>query len=123
MNVLDLDMKSPVVMPVAKPTESKMLRILAEANLESDSVIMRIEALDNSTGASQVHATCKVVFGDSDSWSRAFNRNAYLMLERIQDLKSGRATLATQVSHEMVYKLFSNAVSYTHLTLPTICSV
>lgn len=112
MNVLDLDMKSPVVMPVTRPTESKMLRILAEANLESDSVTMRIEALDNSTGASQVHATCKVVFGDSDSWSRAFNKNAYLILERIQDLESGRGTLTSQISHEMVYKLFSNVVQY-----------
>ncbi|KAJ5969277.1 hypothetical protein N7501_005525 [Penicillium viridicatum] len=112
MNVLDLDMKSPVVMPVTRPTESKMLRIVAEANLESDSVIMRMEALDNSTGASQVHATCKVVFGDSDSWSRAFNKNAYLILERIQDLESGRGTHTSQISYEMVYKLFSNVVQY-----------
>jgi iron transport multicopper oxidase len=89
-----------------------MLRISAEANLESDTVNMRIEASDNSTGASQVHATCKVVFGDTDSWSRAWNKNAYLILERIQDLECGRGTLRSQISHEMVYKLFSNVVQY-----------
>jgi iterative type I PKS product template protein len=99
-------------MPVTRPTESKMLRISAEANLESDTVNMRIKALDNSTGAFQVHATCKVVFGDSDSWSRAWNKNAYLILERIQDLECGRGTLRSQISHEMVYKLFSNVVQY-----------
>jgi iron transport multicopper oxidase len=112
MNVLDLDMKSPVVMPVTRPTESKMLRIIAEANLESDLVKVRIEALNISTGGSQIHATCKVVFGDCSSWTSMWNRNSYLIFERIQDLESGRGTFSSQISHEMVYRLFSNVVQY-----------
>lgn len=99
-------------MPVTRPTEPRILQIVGEANLESGSVMVRIEALDNSTSASRVHATCKVVFGDSGSWSHTWNKNAYLILERIQDLECGRSTLSSRISHEMVYKLFSNVVQY-----------
>ncbi|KAI2708485.1 hypothetical protein CBS147332_6546 [Penicillium roqueforti] len=112
MNVLDLDMSSPIIMPVTRPTTPKMLRILAEANLEFDSVNLRIETFDNSTRGSQVHATCKVVFGDSDFWLRTWNKSAYLILDRIQTLQNDLGALTSRISHEMVYRLFSNVVQY-----------
>ncbi|KAJ5124897.1 uncharacterized protein N7515_008722 [Penicillium bovifimosum] len=113
MNVVKLEMTSPVLMPVERPAESKMLQIVGEANLASNSIGLRVGILDDRSGALQHHASCQIVFGDSELWAQAWNKNAYLILERMEDLERGvLAGTTSHISHEMVYKLFANVVQY-----------
>jgi iterative type I PKS product template protein len=113
MNVVKLEMTSPVLMPVERPVESKMLQVVGEANLASNSVELRVGILDDRSAALQPHASCQIVFGDSDSWAQTWNKNAYLILERMKDLERGvLGGTTSRISHEMVYKLFANVVQY-----------
>ncbi|KAJ5566509.1 hypothetical protein N7535_008147 [Penicillium sp. DV-2018c] len=113
MNVVKLEMTSPVLMPVERPTEPKMLQVVGEANLASNAVDIRVGMLDDQSGTLQPRASCRIVFGDSDSWAQMWNKNGYLILERMEDLKRGvLAGTTSHISHEMVYKLFANVVQY-----------
>ncbi|KAJ5991549.1 hypothetical protein N7522_011756 [Penicillium canescens] len=112
MNVVNLQMTSPVVMSLERPTESKMLQIVGEANFDSNSVHLRMGTEDSQSKDFHTQVTCQVLFGDSDSWAQLWNRNSYLILERMKDLERGVGSTTSRISHEMVYKLFSNVVQY-----------
>ena len=112
MNVVNLQMTSPVVMPLERPTGSKMLQIVGEADLGSNSVHLRMGTQDDRSGGFHTQVTCEVIFGDSNSWAQVWNKNAYLILERMKDLEREVGRTTSRISHEMIYKLFSNVVQY-----------
>lgn len=113
MNVVDLHMMKPVTMPVERPNDPKPLRISAQADLAAGRVDIQVGIYNTQTDEVDNNATCHVEFGDAQLWLRTWNKQAYLILERISDLEKGVIKGQTsRISHEMVYNLFSTVVDY-----------
>ncbi|KAJ5572589.1 polyketide synthase [Penicillium hetheringtonii] len=113
MNVVDLHMMKPVTMPVGRPNEPKPLRISAQADLGAGRVDIQVGLLNPQTDQVDNNATCHVEFGDAHVWARTWNKHAYLILERMNDLeRSVSRGITSRISHEMVYNLFSTVVDY-----------
>ena len=113
MNVRDMEVSKPLIVPVANNSEPQLLQIIATTDLSTKKVDLEYTSIDVRSGARTNHAHCFVEYGDAAGWASQWARNAYLIKSRITALEEARLEGDVQrILKGMVYKLFSALVQY-----------
>ncbi|KAJ5714630.1 polyketide synthase [Penicillium malachiteum] len=113
IKVINLQMTKPVIMPVERPKTPRIFRICSQAYTQTGSIRLEIGTPAESGQELETHASCEIEFEDSALWLRQWNKNSYLILERILNLEDGVTRgSSSRMSHDMVYNLFSMVVHY-----------
>ena len=113
MNVMDMQIPKPIIVPISQPTTRQILHISAVANLEDGIVEIKYGSDSPDTQKTEVKANCLVAFGNAEKWLDKWSRTAYLVQKRIEDLKRGVQQGTTlKIFRKMAYKLFKAVVDY-----------
>ncbi|KAL8790015.1 MAG: hypothetical protein Q9195_006564 [Heterodermia aff. obscurata] len=113
LNVKDMEVSKPLIVPVNKPGVQQLLHITATADFASGQVSIKFSSVDNSSSAKASNACCVVGYEDSAKWPAQWKRNAYLIKSRIKALEAEAAGgIVQRVLRGMAYKLFSALVDY-----------
>ncbi|PQE21599.1 polyketide synthetase protein [Rutstroemia sp. NJR-2017a WRK4] len=111
VEVADMSTTKPLLMKT--PGKSELFRVSAEADWASQTAQLVFYSVGSHGEKTIEHATCTVRFGDPDAWISEWNRTAYLVQSRMQNLRD--ATQSGQyhlIKRGLVYKLFENCVEY-----------
>ncbi|KAF1852234.1 uncharacterized protein K460DRAFT_374054 [Cucurbitaria berberidis CBS 394.84] len=109
MDVRDFEIFRPLVLH--NGADDYVVRVSATKSADSDAVQVAVSAQLNSL--SQSHARCSVEFGDGLLWARSWQRNSYLVSDRVSQLTDATNGGNTdRLRGEMVYKIFSDIVEY-----------
>ncbi|KAM3073539.1 hypothetical protein ACMFMG_004567 [Clarireedia jacksonii] len=111
IEVADMSTTKPLLMKT--PGKSEFFRASAEADWASQTAKLVLYSVGSHGEKTIEHATCTIRFGDPDAWISEWNRTAYLVQSRMQNLRD--ATQSGQyhlIKRGLVYKLFENCVEY-----------
>ncbi|KAH7150529.1 beta-ketoacyl synthase, partial [Dactylonectria estremocensis] len=111
MDVCRMQIQKPLVLNANMPTQR--FRISAVANWVDSCVKIAIFSVNDLGSKTIDHATCSVELVPVQTWTKEWNRSAYLILSRIEDLRrAAKDGNAHRLKQDIVYRLFSNIVDY-----------
>ncbi|KAH7134406.1 hypothetical protein EDB81DRAFT_903350 [Dactylonectria macrodidyma] len=111
MDVCCMRIQKPLVLNVNMQTQR--FRISAVANWAENCVKVAIFSVNDQGSKLIDHATCSVELVPVQTWTKEWNRSAYLVLSRIEDLRRAANEGNThRLKKDIVYRLFSNIVDY-----------
>jgi iron transport multicopper oxidase len=115
MNVVDMAIQQPIVVPLTRPDNPMLLRISAFADLQKGTVEVGYSLHSVEPSRRAQNAGCSILYGDADIWLGKWSRTAYLVQKRVKDLENGLLSGTTnKILRRMAYQLFSNLVQYDH---------
>ena len=113
MEISDMTITHPITMPLARPTESRLLRMLVSVNLDTCQIEISFGHHDSGRDETKWSAKCTVLYGDAEVWEYKWSKLSYLIEHRIKELVLGvSAGNTSKLLRGMVYRLFSTCVDY-----------
>ena len=110
MDVCNMEVFKPLIAN-AKGGEAQVLRLSATLNLALHKADLVFSSLAGKTLTE--HAKCHVKFDDGATWLAEWQRSAFMVLDRIDNLKKAAANGdAHRMRRGMAYKLFTALVDY-----------
>lgn len=112
-NVTDMAVHQGLIINSLAEEETRVLRVNAHLDKFSQTIKLEYASINPAQKTSSGHATCAVRFEDPEKWSRRWNRNLYLIQDRITSLQdmadSGKIN---KITTGLAYRLFSALVDY-----------
>ncbi|KAL9044942.1 MAG: hypothetical protein Q9214_001958, partial [Letrouitia sp. 1 TL-2023] len=111
LNACDMKVEKPLIVDDSK--SSQMLRIAGEMDVSTDKIYFTIYSVDDEGRKTITHATCAVKYEDKSKWITGWDRVAYLVKPRIDNLLTGVENGENDLlKRGMVYKLFGGLINY-----------
>ena len=89
LNVVDMEIPKPIIVPQTRPEEPQFVRIEALADLKTGRVAVEYGTYSTKTKRTDKGAKCTVEYGDGQAWLDGWARSAYLVRKRISALERG----------------------------------
>ena len=113
MNVRQLEIKKPLIAKGQDAKEEQVLRITATAKRPLGLVEIEYNSISRNNSVGELHALCKVEYGNAKSWLLDWSRFDYLFRSRIDVLFQGADVgKYNKVNREQAYEAFSSLVQY-----------
>ncbi|KAL3448058.1 melanin synthase [Aspergillus insuetus] len=114
-NVTAMEVQNPLIIKEPREIETRVLRIHARPNRQSQSIRIDFASANTNEGAETRHATCLVEFGSPGSWLCRWSHDLYLIQDRISSLQNRADSGSGDVSRltsRLTYRLFGALVDY-----------
>ena len=113
MNVTNMHIPKPIIVPQKRPEEPQFVRIEAIADLRAGRVVVEYGTYSTKTKRTDKGANCAIEYGDGQAWLDSWARSAYLVRKRISALERGvEDGTAHKIMRGLAYKLFDGLVHY-----------
>ena len=109
MDLSTMEVFKPLI--VDSTETSQLLKVTATRR--SDEQIVKIQISSQDQKGRQDHANCTVMYGDGQQWIDEWQRNAYLVQSRIDQLfKPSNPSSVHRLLKDMIYRQFQTVVTY-----------
>ena len=109
MDFLAIEVSGPFIVDAGETTQ--VLKV--SAYIQSNERAVEIAISSRDTKGSQGHARCTVQYGDGQLWMQEWQKNAYLVQARMDQLvQPTKPTVGHRLLKEMIYKQFQTVVTY-----------
>ena len=110
MNISDMVIEKPLI---AKKEGTQLLRASVQADWVCGHLVINFYSVTEKGQKTIDHGRCVVKYGDPDAWVEEWERNTYLIQDRIDGLEKGvNGGRSHKIKRGMVYKLFAALVEY-----------
>lgn len=113
MDIRQLQIIKPLIARSRDSKEPQIVRITATAERPIKAANVNFTSLAADGKTWEVHASCTIQYGNTETWLCDWARIAYLIRSRVNLLVQGLDSGATKkVGHKQTYELFSTLVRY-----------